>query len=416
MADFYQTGVITTLHRLKPGYFEHLEEQLLDIRQQRGIALVLPALWGEFEKPAMPRIIKELESVNYLQQIVVSVSQCSSEQFAQIRRMFAGMHCETRFVWNNGPRIQKLYEELQLNGLPVGADGKGRSCWMAYGFVLGSAQSDVIALHDCDILSYNRELLARLCYPVASPDINFDFCKGYYARVTDRMHGRVTRLFITPLLRALQKIFGHLPILVYLDSFRYPLAGEFAMSSDLARLNRIPADWGLEVGVLAEIYRNCALKRICQAELCDTYEHKHQDLSAGDPGKGLMKMTVDIAKNLFRTLSSEGLVFTFGTFQTLQVSYIRTAEDTITRYYADAMIDGLEFDRHSEECAVETFAKSLAIAADSFMAEPLGTPLIPNWNRITAAMPDFLDRLCDAVQLDSTEALRGSPADAPGEL
>jgi glucosyl-3-phosphoglycerate synthase len=164
--------------------------------------------------------------------------------------------------------------------------------------------------------------------------------------------------------------------------------------------------------VLAEIYRNCAVKRVCQAELCDNYEHKHQALSQGDPSKGLMKMATDIAKSLFRTLSAEGLVFNLGTFRTLLVSYIRTAEDTITRYHADALIDGLDFHRHNEECAVETFAKALQLAADSFSQDPLGTPLIPNWNRITAAMPDFLDRLKDAVDLDSSEADESSSLSA----
>ncbi len=403
MADFYQTGVVATLHRLRPGEYEHLERQLLSMREQRGIALVLPALYEEFEGTAFARIIQELEKVEYLDQIIVTLGQTGPEQFERAKQSFSKMNCETRFVWNNGPRIQKLYDELEAKDLPVGGDGKGRSCWMAYGYVLGSGKSEFIALHDCDILTYDRELLARLCYPVASPDINFDFCKGYYARVTSRMHGRVTRLFMTPLIRTLQGILGFLPILVYLDSFRYALAGEFSMSADLARLNRVPPDWGLEVGVLAEIYRNCALRRICQAELCENYEHKHQTLSADDPSKGLKKMAVDIARNLFRTLTAEGVVFSTGVFRTVLVKYIRTAEDTITRYHADAMIDAIEFDRHEEETAVETFADAIRIASESFIQDPLGTPLIPNWNRITAAMPDFLERLEEAVDLDSTK-------------
>jgi glucosyl-3-phosphoglycerate synthase len=129
---------------------------------------------------------------------------------------------------------------------------------------------------DCDIVTYNRELLARLCYPVAKSNLDYEFCKGYYARVTDRLHGRVTRLFVTPLIRSLKQIIGRIDFLEYLDSFRYILAGEFSMRADLARINRIPGDWGLEVGVLAEVYRNCSLRRICQVEIADKYEHKHQ--------------------------------------------------------------------------------------------------------------------------------------------
>ena len=188
---------------------------------------------------------------------------------------------------------------------------------MAYGYVLASQQSDVIAVHDCDILNYNREMLARLCYPIANPSIDFEFCKGFYARLTDRMHGRVTRLLVSPLIRSLTSILGHIPLLVYLDSFRYPLAGEFAMKVDLARANRIPPDWGLEVGMLAEIYRNCAIKRICQVDICDNYEHKHQPLSPDDPESGLLKMTIEIVKILLRTLAAEGIVLDNGVFNSL---------------------------------------------------------------------------------------------------
>jgi glucosyl-3-phosphoglycerate synthase len=315
--------------------------------------------------------------------------------------MAANLPQEVKFVWNSGPGIQALYEKLRSHNLPTGEDGKGRSCWTAYGYVLANQKSDVIALHDCDILTYDRELLARLCYPVANPNINFEFCKGYYARVTDRMHGRVTRLLVTPLVRALVKVFGHLPFLGFLDSFRYSLAGEFAMKADLARVNRIPADWGLEMGVLAEVFRNCAVKRVCQAELCSNYDHKHQALSQEDASKGLMKMAVDICKSLFRTLSAEGAIFSSGVFRTLQSRYIRTAEDTITRYHADALIDGLEFDRHLEEVAVEAFARALRLASEAFLEDPLGKPLLPNWNRITAALPDFLEELKDQVDADN---------------
>jgi glucosyl-3-phosphoglycerate synthase len=407
MSDFYQTGVVATLHRLVKTGHAGLERELLAYSTQRPIALVLPALYSEFEGPAMPGIIELLRGVKYLRQIIVTMDRAEPAQYGRARQMMAGLPSEVKFVWNDGPRVQALYEKLRKNDLPIGESGKGRSCWMAYGYVLASRTSEVIALHDCDILTYDRELLARLCYPVANPNINFEFCKGYYARVSDRMHGRVTRLLVTPLIRSLERIFGYLPLLVFLDSFRYPLAGEFSMRADLARSNRIPGDWGLEVGVLAEIYRNCSIKRVCQAEICDNYEHKHQSLSAGDPTKGLMKMAVDITKTLFRTLSAEGVVFTPGVFNTLQSTYIRTAEDTITRYNADALIDGLYFDRHEEEVAVETFVKAIRLAAEAFIEDPLGAPLIPNWNRITSALPGFLDELKEAVEADNAEDMGG---------
>jgi len=297
--------------------------------------------------------------------------------------------------------MQSLLRKLEERGIPAGPDGKGRSCWLGYGYLLATRCCDVVALHDCDIVNYDRQLLARLCYPVVHPHLSFEFCKGYYARVTDRMHGRVTRLFMTPLVRALEGMAPGNPFLRYLDSFRFPLAGEFAMDINLARVIRIPADWGLEVGVLAEMFRNTSVARTCQVDLMDNYEHKHQSLSQEEPAKGLARMTHDIARSLYSTLAAEGLVFTADHFRSLEVRYVRMAQDTIARYYADAMLNGLKFDRHAEEVAVATFSRSLRDAAAEFLEDPSGLPLIPNWNRVLAAFPEVFEVLADAVEKDS---------------
>jgi glucosyl-3-phosphoglycerate synthase len=249
-------------------------------------------------------------------------------------------------------------------------------------------------------VSYNREYLARLCYPIANPNMGYEFCKGYYTRVTDRLHGRVTRLFITPLIRSLQQLVGPDPLLTFLDGFRYPLAGEFAMVNDLAWINRIPGDWGLEVGVLAEVYRNCALRRICQADLADAYEHKHQALSADDPNAGLLKMCVDISKSMFRNLASQGVVLTESVLKTLRATYLQAAQEAIRRYEDDASINSLKFDRHQERNAVDAFLKGIKLASEVFREDPLGVPMISNWSRVTAAVPDVFDRLVDAVEED----------------
>ena len=404
MSDFYQTGVVTTLHRLTPNNIERLEHDLERFCRNRPIGLVLPALYLDFESAAMQRIIPQLRQVRYLQRIVVTLGRANQEQFQRARSAFDGFYTPVTVLWMDGERIQNLLHMLQERGLSAGEDGKGRSCWMAYGHLLASRDCDVIALHDCDIVNYDRQLLARLCYPVTHPHLAFEFCKGYYARVTDRMHGRVTRLFVTPLIRAMESIAPKTPYLTYLDSYRYPLAGEFAMDINLARVNRIPADWGLEVGVLAEVYRNCAPARTCQVDLTDNYEHKHQSLSSEDHSKGLTRMAGEIAKSMFRTLAAEGVVFTGDHFRSLEVRYVRTAEDTISRYYADAMLNGLKFDRHSEERAVAAFAKSLRAAATEFVDDPTGPPLIPNWNRVLAAIPEFFELLLDAVEKDAKQA------------
>jgi glucosyl-3-phosphoglycerate synthase len=256
----------------------------------------------------------------------------------------------------------------------------------------------VIAQHDCDIRNYDRELLIRLCYPVANPNLGFEFCKGYYARVSTQMYGRVMRLFFTPLVRTLLKVTRDVPFLHFLDSFRYALSGEFAMKAELARVNRVPSDWGLEVGTLAEVFRNTATARVCQVDLADNYDHKHRELSEHDPASGLRRMSHEIAKHLFRTLAGEGVVLSEADLRTVQVYYIRLAQDMITRYDADAMINGLQFDRHAESTAVTAFSESLREAAAAYLANPLALPQIPNWNRVLHAIPEFFENLLDAVR------------------
>jgi len=401
MGDFHQTGVITTLHRLGQPNLKQLETELEETLLLRPIALVLPCLYSELEGEAMPRIAAELAEVRYLREIVVSLGRAGLEEFQQAKKFFAALPQAPRLIWNDGPRIQALYQLLAENGIPAGPDGKGRAAWIAFGYVLARGQSGVIALHDCDILTYHRELLARLCYPVANPKLTFEFCKGYYSRVTDRLHGRAARLLVTPLIRTLQRMVGDQPFLVYLDSFRYPLAGEFAMSADLARVNRVQGDWGLEVGTLAEVYRNCAVGRVCQADLSDNYDHKHQPLSPDDPSQGLMRMAIDITRSLLRTLAEEGVPISDGLLKPLPVTYLRTARDMMSRYQNDAYINSLHFDQHEEGVAVEAFARAIQKAGEEFLADPVGMPLIPNWNRVLAAIPDFFSRLREAVDLDN---------------
>lgn len=404
MGDFHQTGVITTLHRLKPPDLERLEAELTAFGRTRPLALVLPCLYSELAGPALGGVVKELARAPYIRQIVVALDRANRAEYEHARRYFEALPQETWIVWVDSPQVQDLLQLFETNDLPIVQRGKGRAAWVAYGYVLAVGAAHVIALHDCDIVGYTREMLARLCYPVMAPNLDYEFCKGYYSRVTDRLHGRVTRLFVTPLVRALERLVGAQPFLTYLDSFRYPLAGEFAMLADLARVNRVPSDWGLEIGVLAEVYRNCSIRRVCQVDIADAYEHKHQPLSPDDPGAGLHKMAIDIAKALFRTLASEGVVLSEGLFKTLQATYLRAAQDAIKRYDDDAAINGLVFDRHVEGMAVDTFTGAIRVAGEEFLSDPLGSPHIPNWSRMTSAIPDLLPRLREAVESDAKRA------------
>ena len=402
MSDFFQTGAISTLHRLGEPDLPRMERELAEFSRETPIALVLPCHTRELGSPALKRIAGELQNVGYLRQIVVGIDAATRADWLKARKFFATqLPQKPVLVWNDGPRMRKLMSRVEAAGLSIGPAGKGRNVWTCFGYVLASEEVRMVALHDCDIVNYDRELLARLCYPVAHPSLGFDFCKGYYARVTDKLNGRVMRLLVTPLLRALRSIVGSHPFLVYLDTFRYPLAGEISMHLELVGRLRIPFDWSLEVGTLAEVFRNAAPGAICQSELCGNYDHAHQELSPDDARRGLNKMAIDIAQALFRRMAAEGIRMDAGLFDTLLISYLRQAEDALRFYSADAAINGLRFPRHEEESAVSTFVRSIRTAARAFQQDSMAMPLIPNWNRVTSALPTFFEELLEAVALDN---------------
>lgn len=208
MSDFFQNGVVSVLHRLGAPNLAQLEADLRQHASANPIALVLPCLYAELSRPALKHIVTTLLDVRYVNEIVVSLDRASALEFRYAKEYFSLLPQRVRLIWNDGPGMQDILRTLESQAIDIGLPGKGRGCWLAFGYVLARGQSNVLALHDCDILSYTRDYLARLCYPIANPNMGYEFCKGYYGRVTDQMHGRVTRLFVTPLIRSLQRLVG----------------------------------------------------------------------------------------------------------------------------------------------------------------------------------------------------------------
>ncbi|MFT6550288.1 MAG: glucosyl-3-phosphoglycerate synthase [Zhongshania marina] len=404
MGDFYQNGIITTLHNLVDRSVEDLEAELLKFSERRPMALVLPSLFSELEGDALPAIIDEIAKVKYIDEIVIGLDQANEEQYRHALKFFSRLPQRHQVLWNDGPRLRAIDQRLNSRGLSPVEPGKGRNVWFCLGYIQASGRAEAIALHDCDILTYDRRLLAQLFYPVANPGFNYEFCKGYYARVADgKINGRVSRLLVTPLIRSLKKIFGSLDYLDYLDSYRYPLSGEFSMRKDVLNDLRIPSDWGLEIGVLSEMYRNYSTNRLCQVDIADVYDHKHQDLSAQDDGGGLSKMSIDISKAVFRKLATNGVVFNSETFRSIKATYYRVALDFVDSYRNDAVMNGLDLDLHREEQAVELFAQNIVKAGNMFLENPMETPFIPSWNRVCSAEPTLLEDMLAAVVADNEE-------------
>ncbi len=404
MADFHQNGHIATLHDLRTRSVADLDAELAAFAQSRKISLILPCLYSELEGEAMPHILTELSQVTYLHRIIIGLDRADETQFRHAQAFFKGLDQNHIVIWNDSPRMIALGARLEAIGLAPAEQGKGKNVWSAMGFLIGCADSAVMAIHDCDILTYNKEMLSRLVYPVANPNFPYQVAKGYYPRIGEgKLNGRVTRLLVSPLLIALKRVIGDRDYIDYLRSFRYPLSGEFAMRTAILPDLRIPSDWGLEIGVLSEAWRNLAPKAVCQVEIADAYDHKHQDLSAHDADAGLSRMSTDICKAIFRKLAADGTVFTPNVFRTLKATYYRTALDLLEAYYNDAKMNGLSIDRHNEERSIELFAENIMRAGQVFIENPHETPFIPTWNRVHAADPDFLADLKAAAQADEAE-------------
>ena len=402
ISDFYQNGIVATLHNFSDRSYDDLEQELLEFCQFRPITLILPSLYSELKGKALPKIIDEICKVKFLKNIVIGLDQANEREFKEAKKFFSKLPQRHEILWHDGPNLGKLDEQLARNKLAPQEMGKGRNVWYCMGYILSLGDTEAIALHDCDIITYNKKLLARLVYPVANPKFNFDFCKGYYPRVSDkRVRGRVARLLVTPLMRALEKTIGFKEYISFIDSFRYPLAGEFSFRRRVLKDIRIPFDWGLEIGVLSEMFRNYAGNRLCQVDIADNYDHKHQDISLKDNSKGLSKMSVDIIKAVIRKLASQGETFSMSIFRSLKATYYREALDFVQIYKKDALMNKFDVDVHEEETAVELFAQNIMYAGQAFLDSPMESPNIPTWNRVDTAIPNFLENLKLAIEKDN---------------
>ena len=380
------------------------EKDLLKFSKERKLELILPCLYSELEGNALPNIVNEISKTKYLNHVIIGLDQANKAQAKKAWKFFKKLKTPFSILWNDGPKLKKLDKELKGIDLAPKQMGKGRNVWYCIGMAIARDEARSVALHDCDIKTYDRRLLAKLFYPVENPLFNYEFCKGYFPRIADnKMHGRVARLLVNPLLTAMEKTIGKSDYIDFMKSFKYPLAGEFSFRRNILPELRISSDWGIEIAILSEMQRNYSSNNICQVELADNYDHKHQILSIKDSSKGLSKMSIDIIKTLVRKLATQGYSFSKETFRSIKATYYRSALDLIDIYRSDAQMNGLKFDSHNEEKTVELFALNIMNAGESFFENPMDTPFIPTWHRVKSAIPDFLDRFKESVHKDNKD-------------
>jgi len=375
--------------------FNSMSNRLNNLSKKYPAGLIIPIIESDLKSPVLTRMINELNECTYLKKVFIALSAKDQRSYKETLRICNGFEIPCDVIWCNKPEVTTVLEELKKKDLDVTElCGKGKDLWLAMG--IASLELYAFVLHDADIAHYSRMLPTKMLYPVIEPNLDFFFAKGFYARVnmeTRQMYGRIYRLFINPLIEALQEKYPNRSrFLEYLQTFSYTLSGEIAIYSDLASHLRIPSDWGFEIGLLAELFRNASYRRICEVDL-GFYEHKHKDVLIN----GLLTTAEESFITLLRTLTeTEGIEVTEPFLQSLQVMYRRTAQDRIQQYYADALCNNLEFDRHQEETWVESLASIIPSAGSKYFTNPAKTQL-PSWLRALAAMPTIREKLREAA-------------------
>ena len=176
MSDFHQNGVIATLHNFKEKSLDQIESDLLKFSSKNPMTLILPSLYSELERLALTYIVNTLKKIKYIKNIVIGLDQATKSEFKKAKKFFQVLPQNTYILWNDGPRLKQIHQSLHQLNLSPEEKGKGRNIWYCMGFVISLNEGGAVAMHDCDIVTYDRTLPAKLFYPVANPNFHFDFC------------------------------------------------------------------------------------------------------------------------------------------------------------------------------------------------------------------------------------------------
>ncbi len=380
---------ITTLHRLATASWPALEVRVAHLAAECQVSLVLPCHVRELGTEALAGMIAELAQAPWIRRIVVGLDGAGPDDLSGARQAFAGLPQETFLLWSGAPSILALEAQLKAAGQTSAVAGKGRNVWLGAGLALAHGGTGVVALHDCDIKNYSREIVGRLCHPLLEKAWGFHYNKGFYSRHSDRLHGRVQRLLVRPLLRAMELRAGPVPMLQFLSAFRYPLAGESALESTLLSRLNFSSTWGLEIGLLEEVRRHLTPSAVCQTELCAAYDHKHHELSPDDPQHGLHRMAREVAGTLLATVGGG----TYPWKEQIVETWQDLSRDALRHAAAESAMNGLDHFPEQDALAVATFGKALEAAVD----QPAPPGLLPSWQAAERAVPGILHALKDAV-------------------
>ena len=256
--------------------FKQLDELVeLKRKQNLTISLALPAL---NEEETVGKVIsmmkKELMEIAPLLDEIVLIDSNSTDRTREIAK-------------EEG--ISVYIHQLLLERLGA-RSGKGEALWKS----LLVTSGDIIVWVDTDIVNIHPRFVYGIIGPLLlNPQVQL--VKGFYRRplkVGDKMQagggGRVTELTARPLLN-----------LFYpeLSGVVQPLAGEYAGRREALECVPFFSGYGVETGLLIDIYERYGLNAIAQVDLLERIHH-NQHLEA------LSKMSFAIIQTVFRKLES----------------------------------------------------------------------------------------------------------------
>lgn len=333
-------------------------------------AVVVPVAGDRIENVVANHVFETLEAID--PGLVVVPLRAPRAVANRFQQWIDGYEFSTQVLWCNSEAVEALLSNHDLDG----DRGKGRDVWLGLG--VAAAEADYVVVHDADTESYHESHVPRLLAPLAVDTAGVApkrFVKAYYARVENgQLYGRLTRLFVAPLLRALRGQHDA-EILEFLSAFRYPLAGEFAMTAEIARQVRAQRSWGLEIGILGEAYEIAGPRGTAQVDL-GVYRHDHRPV-VGE--SGLANMAQEVGAALFRVLEANGVEPSYGG---LIEAYQDAADRLVSQYALDASFNDLAYDPTAERTQIEEYAATIG--------PPGPDTRLPAWEQVEFSPTELL--------------------------
>ncbi|MDF2501747.1 MAG: hypothetical protein K0Q77_2461 [Anaerosporomusa subterranea] len=246
---------------------------LRNYKKKQGVKIVaiLPSLNEENTVGKVIKTALDVKNVGLIDEVVL-IDSGSTDNTVDIARSY-GI-----------PVYQHAEIEAQLGTY----HGKGEAMFKS-GFV---TDADILAWVDTDIENITPRFFYGLLGPLlAYPEIKF--AKGYFSRPVrveasgiELGGGRVTEILARPWFST---------FMPQLSGYIQPLAGTVAIYKDALLKMRIPANYGVEVAMLAQAVENLGLWSTCQVNLGEVI-HKSKDVI------GLSEMSFQIMQVLAELL------------------------------------------------------------------------------------------------------------------